>query len=117
MRANTNTLPLGTYAAYEALNAVETAARNATKTAGKLALFAGAPLIGLGFVVALPVIGLGALAWLAVRALLKHGTTIARFAKHLALFVAAPVIGLAYALALPFVGIGALVWLAVRREP
>lgn len=117
MRANTNTLHLETYAAYATLAAVENATRDAGKAAGKAALFVGAPLIGLGFVVALPLIGVGALAWLAVRALLKHRATIARFAKHLALFVAAPFIGLAYAAALPFVGFGALVWLALRRAP
>ena len=71
-----------------------------------------APLAGLAFVVAGPFVGLGALAWIAVKALCKRYPAIARFAKNAGLFVAAPFIGLAYALALPFVGIGMLVWVA-----
>lgn len=117
MRTNTNTLHFETYAAYEALAAVENAARNTARVAGKAALFVAAPFIGLGFVVALPVIGVATLAWIALRALLARWKGVARFLKHVGLFAAAPFIGLAYALALPFVGFGALVWLALRRAP
>ena len=117
MKANTNTLTLETYAAYETIAAVENAARKALTATGKIGLFVGAPFIGLGFVIGLPLIGVAALAWLAVRALLKHRAAIAHVLKRVGLFAAAPFIGLAYAVALPFVGFGALVWLAVRRAP
>jgi hypothetical protein len=117
MRANTNTLTLENYAAYETVAAVENAARNAVKATGKAGLFVAAPFIGLGFVVALPLIGVCALAWLAARALVAHWKGLARILTRVGLFVAAPFIGLAYALALPFVGFGAIVWLAVRRAP
>jgi hypothetical protein len=71
-----------------------------------------APFIGLAFVIALPFIGLGALAWAAGRALMRNAT--ARFARDVLLFVAAPFIGLAYALAFPFIGAGALAWYGAR---
>ncbi len=99
-----NTIRVETYAAYETLAVVENAALNA----GKVALFIGAPIIGLAFVIAAPFFGLGVLAWLAAKALFGH-----RFVRNAALFVAAPFIGLAYAFTLPFVGIVALAWVAL----
>ena len=108
----TNTLRLETPAVYGTLAAVETPARNAGRAAGRALGFVAAPLAGLAFVIAGPFIGLGALAWVALKALFKRYPAIARFARNAGLFVAAPFIGLAYALALPFVGIGMLVWVA-----
>ena len=104
MKTNTNIIRVETYAAYETLAALE----NAARTAGKAALFIGAPLIGLAFVVVAPFFGLGVLAWLAAKALFAH-----RFVRNATLFVAAPFIGLAYAFTLPFVGIAALAWVAL----
>lgn len=106
----TTTLRYEAYAAEEARAALRTAVRNT----GKAAALVAAPFIGLAFVIGLPVIGLGVLAWLAVRAAAARWPGAARIIKRVALFLAAPFIGLAYAFALPFVGIGALAWTAVR---
>jgi hypothetical protein len=77
-------------------------------------MMAAAPLIGLAYVIAFPVIGLGMLAWIAARALAKACKPLARFVKNVALFLAAPFVGLAYALAFPFVAIGMLAWKGTR---
>jgi hypothetical protein len=82
--------------------------------AWKAALAVAAPLIGLVFVVAFPLVGLAILAWIGARALAKRAKPLARFAKNVALFVAAPFVGLAYAVAFPFVGMGILVWRGTR---
>jgi hypothetical protein len=82
--------------------------------ARNIALFAAAPLVGLAYVVAFPIIGLAMLAWMAVRPLVKRWKPIAHFAKNVALFLAAPFVGLAYALAFPFVAIGMLAWKGTR---
>jgi tetrahydromethanopterin S-methyltransferase subunit E len=82
--------------------------------AWKAALAVAAPLIGLVFVVAFPLVGLAILAWIGARALAKRAKPLARFAKNVALFVAAPFVGLAYAVAFPFVGMGFLVWRGTR---
>ena len=83
----------------------------ATKTA--LMLVAG-PVLGLAFVIALPLVGLALVAYYAAKALATHRVEIARRVKNVALFLAAPVIGLAYMLAFPFVGIGTLVYIGVK---
>jgi len=79
-----------------------------------VALAVAAPLIGLVFVVAFPLAGLGILAWIGARALARRAKALARFAKNVALFVAAPFVGLVYAVAFPFVGIGFLAWRGAR---
>ncbi len=109
MRANTTT-PYATYAAYEA----PAATGNAVHYAKNTLLFCAVPFIGLGFALAGPLAGLGALAWLGARAFAARWPRGALFARNLGLFIAAPFVGLAYALAAPFVGIGAIGWLAAR---
>ena len=47
-------------------------AARAARTAGRIALFLAAPLIGLGYVVAFPFVGLGMLAWYGARAVAKR---------------------------------------------
>jgi hypothetical protein len=44
----------------------------AARTAGRIALFLAAPVIGLGYVVAFPFVGLGLLAWYGARAVAKR---------------------------------------------
>ena len=78
--------------------------------ARNIALFAAAPLAGLAYVLAFPVIGFAMLAWMAVRPLVKRWKPIGYFVKNIVLFLAAPFVGLAYALAFPFVAIGLLAW-------
>jgi CheY-like chemotaxis protein len=79
-----------------------------------VALFLAAPFIGLVYALALPLVGLAALAWIGGKALLQ--TEAAKkaptFLKNVALLIAAPFIGLAYAVSLPFVGMAFLAWTA-----
>lgn len=84
--------------------------------AGKVGLVVAAPFIGLAYALFLPFFGLGVLAWMGARALVRYNTLIrlAHFLKNVALFVAAPFIGLAYALLLPFVGLVVLAWMGIR---
>ena len=83
--------------------------------AAKTALMlAGGPLLGLAFVIALPVAGLALAAWMAVKALARRWAGATAVLKRIALFAAAPFVGLAYLIAFPFVGIGALAWYAIR---
>lgn len=84
---------------------VEKAAHTAFEGVKAIALGCAAPFVGLAFVVGVPFIGLGILAWMVLRI---------AFVKNLLLFLAAPFIGLAYALTFPFIGIAVLVWTALR---
>ena len=79
-------------------------------------LFFAAPFIGLAYIIALPVVGLGAIAVLATRAALKieKVRTVAVTLKHIAMVFAAPVLGLAYVILFPFIGLATLLWLAGR---
>jgi CheY-like chemotaxis protein len=81
-----------------------------------IALFLGAPFIGLAYLIAGPFIGLGMLAWMGTRELAKHRATrrVARFVKDVVLFLAAPVVGLLYAVLFPFIGLGMLAWMGVK---
>lgn len=81
---------------------------------GNVARAVAAPFIGLVFIVAFPIVGLGMLAWMGARALARRAERVTRVAKNIALFVAAPFIGLAYAVAFPFIGVGMLAWWCVR---
>ena len=83
----------------------------ATKTA---LMFVAGPLIGLVFVIALPVICLALAAYFGTRLIAARWAEIVRYIKDVALFLAAPFIGLAYLLALPFVGLGTLVYIGVK---
>ena len=79
-------------------------------------LFFAAPFIGLAYIIALPIVGLGAIAVLATRAALKIDKvrTVAVPLKHIAMVFAAPVFGLAYVVLFPFIGLATLFWLAGR---
>jgi len=77
-------------------------------------MFVGAPLIGLAFVIALPVICIALGAYYSAKLVAAHWAGSARYIKNVALFLAAPFIGLAYLLAFPFVGIGTLVYVGVK---
>jgi CheY-like chemotaxis protein len=79
-------------------------------------LFFAAPFIGLAYIIALPIVGLGAIAVLATRAALKieKVRTVAVTLKHIAMVFAAPVFGLAYVVLFPFIGLATLFWLAGR---
>jgi CheY-like chemotaxis protein len=82
-----------------------------------IALFIAAPFIGLVYAIMLPFVGMGVLATMAVKALVKKVPAAGNallFVKNAALLVAAPFIGLAFIVALPFVGLAMLTWYGVR---
>ena len=114
MKANTATVRTYALTPEFVTECVINEAANTAHAAKDVALMCAAPLIGLVYVMALPFIGLGALAWLGLKALAARWKTAARVARNVALFFAAPFVGLAYALAFPFVGVGMLTWWAVR---
>lgn len=78
--------------------------------AKNIALFLAAPFIGLVYLLAMPFVAFGALAWIGAKALAKK----LPITKAIALAVAAPFIGLAFIVALPFLGLGALAWVGAR---
>jgi len=80
-----------------------------------VALFLMAPFVGLLYVVLLPLVGLGMLAWFAGRTFVETGrlATTLRIAKKVALVGAAPFIALGYVIAMPFGGLAMLAWAAM----
>ncbi|MBK8740992.1 MAG: response regulator [Betaproteobacteria bacterium] len=87
----------------------------------KIALLVAAPFIGLAYFLFLLFIGLGMLATMAVKGLLKLPVMRepVAFVKNVGLFLAAPFIGLAYVLLFPFIGMAILArtgWAAARKE-
>jgi CheY-like chemotaxis protein len=90
----------------------ETAGSTKTRGVAKtIAMLIAAPLIALGSVIALPLIGFYHIAKLAIKAYAKNHPakagilwTTGRFFKNVGLFLASPFIALAYVIALPFVG-------------
>jgi len=100
-------------AASEAPQAVPAASGSALLN---ILLFFAAPFIGLAYIIALPIVGLGAIAVLATRAALKIDKvrTVAVTLKHIAMVFAAPVLGLVYVALFPFIGLATLFWLAGR---
>jgi len=82
----------------------------------KIALLIAAPFIGLAYVVLFPFIGMGILATMGIKALVKLPMmrTPLTFLKNVALFIAAPFVGLAYVVLFPFVGAAMLAWVGVK---
>ena len=79
-----------------------------------VALFFAAPFIGLAYLLAFPVVGLGMLAWMAGKAVMKNDKL-----RPIALLIAAPFITLAFVTIGPIVGLGALIWIggkALRKN-
>ena len=94
-----------------------TAAPESAATITKnIALFLAAPFIGLAYIVAFPLVGLGVLAVLTVRAAAKFNAVrnFALVCKHIGMAVAAPVIGLAYVVFFPVICLGLLAWTGGR---
>ena len=93
--------------------AVPTAEGSALKN---IALFLASPFIGLLYIIALPIVGLGVLAVLAVRGAAKFPAvrTLGLGLKHIAMLLAAPFIGLAYVVFFPVICLAALAWTGGR---
>lgn len=83
---------------------------------GNMALFLAAPFIGLVYAMFLPFVGMGALAWMGGKELVRRGAVAkaAKVLKFVGMAVGAPLIGLAYAVLLPFAGLAGLAWMAVK---
>lgn len=79
-------------------------------TLKNIALFLAAPFIGLAYVIAMPFVGAGMLAWMGGKALFEKAPMV----KTIAMTVATPFIGLAFILVAPIVGIGALGWYGTK---
>ena len=89
-----------------AATAPAAAAAQAESGVKNVALFFAAPFIGLAYLLAFPVIGLGMLAWIAGKAAMKNDRL-----RPIALLIAAPFITLAFVTVGPLVGLGALLWI------
>ena len=89
-----------------------TATENVTRATKTVVMFAGAPLLGLVFLLAVPVICVALTAYYGAK--LIAWATIAKHVKNVALFFAAPFVALAYVIALPVVGLGTLAYLGMK---
>ena len=79
------------------------------RKARNIALFLAAPFIGLAYLLAFPVVGLGMIVWIAGKAIMKNEK-----ARPVALLIAAPFITLAFVAVGPIVGLGALVQIGCK---
>ena len=103
LAATAAALPVVGAAAAPAPVAAEAKAESKVKN---VALFFAAPFIGLAYLLAFPVIGLGMLAWIAGKAVMKNDKL-----RPIALLIAAPFVTLAFVTIGPIVGLAALVWI------
>ncbi len=100
--------------------AAPSGAKNVVRLLKNVALFFAAPFVGLAYILAFPIVGIGMLAWVAIQAQKKKAEETAKLQpvvpakpsalKSAGLFVAAPFIGLAYIIVGPIVGLGMLLW-------
>ena len=99
--------------------ATRTEARATWTLLRNMALFLMAPFVGLLYVVLLPFVGIGMLAWFAGRTFVETGrlATTLRVATKVLLIAAAPFIALAYVIAMPFIGLALLAWAAIKPAP
>jgi len=79
-------------------------------------LFFAAPFLGLAYIVALPFVGFGFLALVAVRAAAKIEAvrTVGLALKNAVMLIAAPFVGLAYIVFFPIIGLAVLAWMGGR---
>jgi hypothetical protein len=83
---------------------------SAVRTAKNIALFLVSPFIGLTYIVAMPFVAAGMLAYFAGKALCNKFPMV----KHAAMLAAAPLIGLAFILAAPVAGLAALGYMSAK---
>ena len=109
----TMTAPEVALAALEhAAEKFNTATEHVTLATKTVVMLAGAPLLGLMFVLALPVISVALTAYYGAKMI--AWATVAKHVKNVALFVAAPFVALAYIVALPVVGLVTLAYLGMK---
>jgi len=90
------------------------ATEHLTRATKIVIMVACAPLLGLAFAIALPILSVLLAAYYSGKLFVTHCAGIARYVKNVALFFAAPFVGLGYIVALPFVGFGAVVYFGVK---
>ena len=119
----TMTAPEVALAALEhAAEKFNTATEHVTLATKTVVMLAGAPLLGLMFVLAIPVISVALTVYYGAKLMAANWAAIAKHVKNVTLFFASPFIGLAYIIALPAVGLGTIAYLGVKaarklREP
>jgi CheY-like chemotaxis protein len=106
--------------AQPAASPAQSGAKNVARFVKNVALFFAAPFVGLAYILAFPIVGLGMLAWMAIQAQKKKSDEAAKLQqpaptqssalKSTAVFLAAPFIGLVYIIVGPIVGLGMLLW-------
>ncbi len=96
------------------LESFKARARELTGATKVTLMLAAAPLLGLAFILALPIVGLAVVVWMSVKALIRHRAVVAGHVKRIVLFVAAPFIALFYIAAFPFFALGMLVYTGIR---
>jgi CheY-like chemotaxis protein len=97
----------------------QSGAQSVARVVKNVALFLAAPFVGLAYILAFPIVGLGMLAWMAIQAQQKKSAEAAKLQpvpakssvlRSTAVFLAAPFIGLVYVIVGPIVGLGMLLW-------
>ena len=83
--------------------------KQALNNAKNVALFFAAPFVGLAYLIAFPLVGLGMIAWLACKAVAKNEA-----ACRVGLVIAAPFIALGFVTIGPIAGLGALAWIGTK---
>jgi hypothetical protein len=109
-----NTPELALAAIEAAAEKFNTATEHLTLATKTVLMLAGAPLIGLAFVLALPILSVMLTAYYSGTLIAARWAAISKHMQNVALFFAAPFVGLAYIIALPFVGFGALCYYGVK---
>lgn len=96
--------------------AAEPAAGNRGMALAKsIGMLLAAPFIGLAYVIALPLVIVGAAAWMALKPLARPARAALPFLRNAGLFFAAPFVGLLYVVAFPFIGAGMLIHRAYKN--
>ena len=109
-----NTPELALAAVEAAAEKFNTATEHLTLGTKTVLMLAAGPLLGLAFVIALPVVSVVLTVYYGGKLIAARWAPVARYIKNVVLFFAAPFVGLAYIIALPFVGFGTLVYVAVK---
>jgi CheY-like chemotaxis protein len=95
-----------TVAEAAAAPAVAAVGEKTASRAKNIALFLVAPFVGLAYLLAFPIVGLGMLAWIAGKAAMKNDKV-----RPIACLIAAPFITIAFVTIGPVVGLAALAWI------
>ncbi len=100
--------------AVAALEVIVERARELTAAAKPALMLVAAPLIGLAFVIALPIAGLALAVWMLTKTLVRKRAAVAAVVKRIALFFIAPFVALVYVVTFPFAAAGMLVYWGIR---